>query len=72
MSDLKDIVELFDRAVNIIDLQRNTLSVQTTVIEGLKEVIDIKDQIIDKQLQTLQLLELKLKEFGVELGDSEF
>ena len=72
MSDLKDIVELFDRAVNIIDLQRNTLSVQTTVIEGLKEVIDIKDQIIDKQLQTLQLPELKLKEFGVELGDSEF
>ena len=72
MSDLKDIVELFDRAVNIIDLQRNTLSVQTTVIEGLKEVIDIKDQINDKQLQTLQLPELKLKEFGVELGDSEF
>ncbi len=71
------LLEVIRLQQNIIGVQKETINTQQETINTLMEtnsiyskIVDIKDQTIDKQLQMLQLMELKLKELGYPLGDS--
>lgn len=61
-SNITKIVNLFKRSEKIIIDQENT-------IKDLQEIITIKDKTIGKQLLMLQMMELKLREFGINFGE---
>jgi hypothetical protein len=69
-NSLIELINLLERAMKVIDQQKNLIEDLGSINKNYNEIIKLKDQTIDKQLQMLQLMELKLKDFGIELGES--
>lgn len=66
----KQLISLLERLLTVAKKQKNLLKEVMEVNKILEETIRIKDETMDKQLQIIQILELKLKDFGYELGDT--
>jgi uncharacterized coiled-coil protein SlyX len=71
MDDFQEIIDLFNKSKEVIISQRSVITMQSETVITLTEALDLKDQTIDKQSQMLQLLELKLKDLGFSLGESD-
>lgn len=70
MDRLQQILNILNSAKEVITSLNNTIEIQSDTINNLNKVISLKDQVIDQQLQMLQLMELKLREFGFKFDAS--
>jgi ABC-type Na+ transport system ATPase subunit NatA len=61
------LTNLLERSLKVADKQKENIEDMIELNRLLNKIIEIKDEIIDKQLQMLQILEIKLKDFGYEL-----
>jgi hypothetical protein len=71
MSEFEQLINLLERSKEVIKSQSEIINSQLALFKDLETIIEFKDKTIDTQLQMLQTMELKLKEFGINLGDSD-
>ncbi len=64
---LEQVIESSNKLSTVAREQTKMIDKLIELTEILNNIIDTQDRTIDTQAQTLQLLELKLKEFGFTL-----
>jgi len=68
--NISKLMNLLTKCKEVMNIQKTTIKTLNETIDIFNQIIELKDDTIDRQLQMLQLMELKLKEFGVELGST--